>query len=297
MNTRFRSAFILAAACSAMALSSVAAAGTGGMVGDVAREAKEKEKARDEARAAPQPRQPEQRQAPAPQPRLEAQRPPAAVQQRNYGGGGPAYIPRDRGGINGNIAGRTADRVARARDGNGNGGNWNRGGYRPPPRYVDRLPGGYRQYAWNGRPYYNYGGSWYRPYGNRYVVVGAPYGLFVSYLPSYYSSFYFGNTRYFYADDTYYTYEPARRGYVVARSPYVTEEEEQNSDPVDDDLFIYPARGQSEQQQADDRYECHRWAAKETSYDPVDSDFDADKRADYQRAMTACLTGRGYSVK
>jgi len=130
-----------------------------------------------------------------------------------------------------------------------------------------------------------------------YVVVGTPYGLFVSYLPSYYSSFYFGSTRYFYADDTYYTYEPARRGYVVSRSPYVTEQEDENSDPVDDDLFIYPARGQSEQQQADDRYECHSWAANETHYDPVDSDFDADKRADYQRAMTACLTGRGYSVK
>ena len=292
MNTRFRAAIILAAACGAMALSTVAPAGTGGMVGDVAREAKEKERARDEARAAA-PRQHEQRQAP--QPRMEAQRPPA-VQQRSYGGGGPNYSPRDRGGINGNIAGRTADRVAQAR--NGNGGNWNGGGHRPPPRYVDRLPGGYRQYAWNGRPYYHYGGAWYRPYGNRYVVVGAPYGLFVGYLPSYYSSFYFGDTRYFYADDTYYTYEPARRGYVVTRSPYATEQDDQESaDAVDDDLFIYPARGQSEQQQADDRYECHQWAAKETRYDPVDSDFDADKRADYQRAMTACLTGRGYSVK
>lgn len=293
MNTRFRAAFILAAACGAMALSTVAPAGTGGMVGDVAREAKEKEKARDEGRPAPQ-RQHEQRQAPQQQQRLEAQRPPAAV-QRNYGGGGGNYTPRDRGGINGNIAGRTADRVAQARS--GNGGNWN-GGARRPPRYVNTLPGGYRQYAWNGRPYYNYGGSWYRPYGNRYVVVGAPYGLFVGYLPSYYSSFYFGDTRYFYADDTYYTYEPARRGYVVARSPYATEQDDQeSSDSLDDDLFIYPARGQSEQQQADDRYECHSWAAKETRYDPVDSDFDADKRADYQRAMTACLTGRGYSVK
>ncbi len=56
------------------------------------------------------------------------------------------------------------------------------------------------------------------------------------------------------------------------------------------------ARGQSEQQQADDRYQCHRWAAKESDYDPLDDDYDADLRKDYQRAMTACLTGRGYTV-
>jgi hypothetical protein len=29
----------------------------------------------------------------------------------------------------------------------------------------------------------------------------------------------------------------------------------------------------------------------------VDADYDADQRADYLRAMTACLTGRGYSVR
>jgi hypothetical protein len=84
----------------------------------------------------------------------------------------------------------------------GNGGSYQ--GNRRPPRYVSNLPGGYRQYHWNGRPYYNHGGHWYRPYGNRYVVVGAPYGLFVNYLPGFYSTFWFGNTRYYYADDTYY---------------------------------------------------------------------------------------------
>jgi hypothetical protein len=198
----------------------------------------------------------------------------------------------DRGAI-GNVLERNFDR-----GGGGNGGNGGSyQGNRRPPRYVSNLPGGYRQYNWNGRPYYNHGGQWYRPYGSSYRVVGAPFGLFVNYLPGYYSSFYFGNTRYFYADDTYYMYEPARRGYVVTRSPYDDDQEVEASTDLDEDLFVYPAKGQSEQQQADDRYDCHRWAADQTHYDPVDSDYDADQRADYLRAMTACLTGRGYSVK
>jgi hypothetical protein len=213
-------------------------------------------------------------------------------------------VPRrgDRGTI-GNVVERNFERGRDARDdrhdrdGRGNGGHYEGG--RRPPRYVSNLPGGYRQYDWGGHSYYNHGGRWYRPYGNQYVIVGAPFGLFVNYLPSYYSSFWFGSTRYFYADDTYYTYEPLRRGYVVSRSPYNDEYEDEGSysSEQDEDLFVYPARGQSEQQQADDRYQCHRWAADQTHYDPIDSDYDADQRADYLRAMTACLTGRGYSVR
>jgi hypothetical protein len=163
---------------------------------------------------------------------------------------------------------------------------------------MPSLPYGYRQYSWNGGSYYHQGGHWYRPYGSSFISIGAPYGLFVSYLPSYNSSFWYGGSRYFLADDTYYTYEPVRRGYVVARSPYEDDRDDgDDSNAQDDDLFIYPARGQSEKQQSDDRYECHRWAADETRHDPIDADYDAGKRADYLRAMTACLTGRGYSVR
>lgn len=122
--------------------------------------------------------------------------------------------------------------------------------------------------------------------------MAVPYGLFVTTLPGYYSSFWFGGTRYYYSDDVYYVYEPVRRGYVVTRSPYEDEEYED----LGDDLYVYPAEGQSEQQQADDRYDCHRWAVDQTGYNPLDDDYDADWRADYIRAMTACLTGRGYSV-
>jgi hypothetical protein len=160
---------------------------------------------------------------------------------------------------------------------------------------VNRLPSGYRDYYWNGSRYYFYGGSWYRPYGSSYITIGIPYGLFVTTLPGYYSSFWYDDTRYFYSDSTYYVYEPVRRGYVVTRSPY-GDDEDYDDAGLGDDLYVYPAQGQSEQQQADDRYDCHRWAVDQTGYNPLDDDYDADWRADYLRAITACLTGRGYTV-
>jgi hypothetical protein len=165
-----------------------------------------------------------------------------------------------------------------------------------PGRVIHRLPSGYRDYSWGGRRYYYHGGSWYQPYGGTYISVGIPYGMFVSTLPGAYSSFWFGSTRYYYSDYNYYTYEPARRGYVIVKSPYDDEYYDEDS-RQDQDLYIYPARGQSEQQQADDRYECHRWGASETDYDPIDDEYDADRRQEYLRAMTACLTGRGYTVR
>jgi hypothetical protein len=34
------------------------------------------------------------------------------------------------------------------------------------------------------------------------------------------------------------------------------------------DLYIYPAKGQSQSQQEKDRYECHSWAVRQTGFDP-----------------------------
>ena len=34
------------------------------------------------------------------------------------------------------------------------------------------------------------------------------------------------------------------------------------------DLFIYPAQGQSEEQQSRDRFECHSWAVQQSGFDP-----------------------------
>jgi hypothetical protein len=35
------------------------------------------------------------------------------------------------------------------------------------------------------------------------------------------------------------------------------------------EIFAYPTRGQSAQQQDRDRYECHNWARQQTGYDPA----------------------------
>ena len=66
---------------------------------------------------------------------------------------------------------------------------------------------------------------------------------------------------------------------------------------------MYPKGGQSVEQQAKDRYECHRWAADQTGFDPTHADGGVAanaataKRADYLRADGACLEGRNYSVR
>jgi hypothetical protein len=37
------------------------------------------------------------------------------------------------------------------------------------------------------------------------------------------------------------------------------------------DIYAYPAKGQSQAQQDRDRYECHSWATKQTGFDPSKS--------------------------
>ncbi len=72
---------------------------------------------------------------------------------------------------------------------------------------------------------------------------------------------------------------------------------------VAQNLQIVPNKGQSPQQQATDRYQCHTWATGQTSFDPseppagLSSNETARRASDYRRAMTACLEGRGYTVR
>jgi len=295
MNTRFHTTCLLAAALGALLLTSTVSAGL---------PARAQEKLRTQGGARAEARQPRQQQearheaAPKENPVAHAGAPNVGGSGRNvWNNRGNVGTPAANGGNTSN-GGKSWNGGA-WNIGNNHGGNYANHAYRPP-HVVATLPPGYRHYTWHGSPYYQHAGLWYRPYGASYVVTGAPYGLFVSYLPGYYSSFWFGSTRYYYADNTYYLYEPVQHGYVVTHSPYTSEEntgEQQQGNAQDEDLYIYPAQGQSEQQQADDRYACHRWGAQQSGYDPIDSDYDADRRADYLRAMTACLTGRGYSVR
>ncbi len=68
-------------------------------------------------------------------------------------------------------------------------------------------------------------------------------------------------------------------------------------------FFVYPRKGQSEEQQAKDRYECHIWAVNQIGWDPTQQTGAVPeaqvnrKRADYKRAISACLDAREYTVE
>ncbi|HET7132386.1 MAG TPA: hypothetical protein VFJ95_09055 [Gammaproteobacteria bacterium] len=63
-------------------------------------------------------------------------------------------------------------------------------------------------------------------------------------------------------------------------------------------LFVYPQGGQTDEQTSRDRDECHDWAAKQSDFDPLTAKrHKADDLADYNRAFTACMEGRNYSVE
>ena len=156
-----------------------------------------------------------------------------------------------------------------------------------------------------GRFWYS-GGVWYS-YGPRgYVVIGAPIGVFVPVLPPFYTTVWVGGVPYYYANDTYYVWRQTDSQYEVVAPPD-DQAASTNAPPpagnTGDDLYIYPKSGQSDEDQARDKYECHKWAQNESGFDPTQSgggvspDQANAKRAAYNRAMGACLEGRGYTVK
>jgi len=156
-----------------------------------------------------------------------------------------------------------------------------------------------------GRFFYS-GGVWYAPRGPSFVVVAAPIGVFVPVLPPFYTTLWIGGLPYYYANDTYYAWRDGENGYEVVEPP----NDQGASTPAPpgaaapgEDLYIYPQNGQPADRQASDKYECHKWASAQTGFDPTQSAGGVPpeqgqlKRADYQRAMRACLEGRGYSVR
>lgn len=180
---------------------------------------------------------------------------------------------------------------------------YNHNRYYPAHGYqVQHLPPGAFATRYRGTPYYFSGGAWYRPDGPRFVVVAPPIGIGLNALPPFYTTVWLGGVPYYYADNTYYVWRPDQQLYEVAQPP-------ENADsgttvaPNNQEVFIYPKNGQSQQQQATDRYDCHSWAAQQTGFDPTQPLGDVaqsqavSKRADYQRAEAACLESRGYTVR
>jgi hypothetical protein len=190
---------------------------------------------------------------------------------------------------------------------------YNHGGYYPNRGYVVRdLPGGYRPYYWHGNHYYFAGGVWYAPGPAGFVVTGAPVGLAIATLPPVYTTVWLGGTPYYYADNVYYQWNAPQNSYVVADVPNGADQP--GGPPPDaaspgapgapsDNAYIYPKNGQTQDQQAADRFECHDWAKNQTGFDPtqpsggVDPSQTGPRRDQYQRAMSACLEARGYTVR
>jgi hypothetical protein len=203
--------------------------------------------------------------------------------------------------------------------------------YYPARGFVVRgLPAGYVTVVRGPNRFFFAGGVWYAARGPGFVVVGPPIGVFVPVLPPFYTTVWVGGFPYYYANDTYYDWNPGQNAYEVVAPPDGAEP------PAGDggapppggpppgpmggppgpmgappgpaggppgDVFVYPANGQSPEQQAQDKYECHKWAVGQSGFDPtqagggVPGGDNGARRSDYRRALGACLAGRGYSVK
>jgi len=163
---------------------------------------------------------------------------------------------------------------------------------------------GYRGYGgWGWR-----GGYWgWGPWG----WGGLGLGLYFATLPYYYSTYWWGGVPYYYADNNYFLWDAAAGQYVTVAPPAGLANQPNGQDsgaagpgpaipgqPSTSELMVYPKNGQTQEQLGKDKYECHKWAASQTGFDPTQAGGTApNRRSDYLRAQAACLEGRGYSVK
>lgn len=139
-------------------------------------------------------------------------------------------------------------------------------------------------------------GGYWGPWG----WGGVGLGLYFATLPYYYSTYWWGGVPYYYADNSYYRWDPAVSQYQTVAPP----SEILNQSPgvrtaAPSELIVYPKNGQSQEQLGKDKFECHRWAVGQTGFDPTQPRGGAapGNRSNYLRAQAACLEGRGYSVK
>jgi len=170
---------------------------------------------------------------------------------------------------------------------------------RPPPGSLGEFHGSDgARYYYHGGNWYRWRGGWYRWWGGGWVIWGPPFGLFVPFLPPFYTTIWWDGIPYYYANDTYYVWNDDSHQYEIVAPPAGIEGAT-TEPPASDQLFVYPKTGQSTEQQSKDRYECHQWAVQQSGFDPTAGTPPAspDKRDQYFRAEVACLEGRGYTVK
>jgi hypothetical protein len=188
--------------------------------------------------------------------------------------------------------------------------------------------GGAYRHHWDG-------GYWHGHYWPP-VYYRPDFAWFLPVLPPYCLTYWWGGVPYYYYNEAYYTWDPSDGGYMATEPPPSADDAAadqgpapaypdaappndgsygasygapdagaQNPDATDPNapayngaappdiggnLYAYPKNGQSPEQQAQDRRECAQWAATQSP------DSANGGSMDYKRALTACLSGRGYSV-
>jgi hypothetical protein len=215
----------------------------------------------------------------------------------NYGGGGGRYYAGGTGHYGGGYHSGYTGRGGYGGHGYSTGGWRGQGGRGEGWHGEGWRGGGWRGGSWYGG--YWHGGFWPRAY------YGAGFAWFLPILPLAYATYWYGGLPYYYANDVYYTYNPDYEGYVVTDPPPVADlsgsAEGAASAPSDTgapdqgpgptgQIFMYPKNGQSPEQQASDKAECQQWASEQAGQV-------AQNSSDYNRAMVACVEGRGYSAR
>ncbi|MBL8523678.1 MAG: hypothetical protein JNN20_08315 [Betaproteobacteria bacterium] len=186
-------------------------------------------------------------------------------------------------------------------------GTYHRASY-PRYGYSNWRPG------YLGVGYRGYRGGYY---GSRYWYGWGPaIGLTIPLLPLGYTSLWVGGTPYYYANNVYYVRsvdgyrvveppmvddvtwhdtprEPASGGFSAPTPSYA---KPAPAPAPTDELSITPRNNQSATQRSFDRIDCERAAITQTGYDPS-AGGEALRKAEYVRNVSACLEGKGYTVK
>ena len=154
------------------------------------------------------------------------------------------------------------------------------------------LPGGSPGIGFGGGNYFFHGGVWFRPFGGHFTVVMPPIGIILPLLPPAYATLWIGGAPYYYANGVYYAAAPGQ-GYAVVAPPAGADIAQPTPPaPVarpQPDPIVYPRNAQSAEQTEADRVECNRWATTQPSAMADASVF--------QRAVAACMDGRGYTLR
>ena len=143
-------------------------------------------------------------------------------------------------------------------------------------------------------------------------------------LPWYYTTFWWDDVPYYYVENDYYPWDPDADEYEQVQPPPQVAEQAQNGQlsETPPQLYAYPKKGQTEQQQATDKRECSSWASAQTGLKPAadatatarnapgnakpdqgaatantNTPATAQQWQNYLRAEGACLEGRGYTVE